>query len=118
MWRCCRTGWSAPGRHSPIGGVPYGLDDLVLAFPVPSQAAEVLDLAGRRGKERTPQRRAMPVGTHLREGRRGRTGADAATVLHLGDPGFDFGGGEIWAVHTGWSGNHTHYAERLATGEL
>ena len=60
----------------------------------------------------------MPVGTHLREGRRGRTGADAATVLHLGDPGFDFGGGEIWAVHTGWSGNHTHYAERLATGEL
>jgi Melibiase len=26
-------------------GEPYGLDDLVLAFPVPSQAAEVLDLA-------------------------------------------------------------------------
>jgi alpha-galactosidase len=23
----------------------------------------------------------------------------------------------MWAVHTGWSGNHTHYAERLATGE-
>ena len=82
-------------------GEPYGLDDLVLAFPVPSHAAEVLDLAGRWGKERTPQRRAMPVGTHLREGRRGRTGADAATVLHLGDPGFDFSGGEIWAVHTG-----------------
>jgi len=98
-------------------GEPYGLDDLVLAFPVPSQAAEVLDLAGRWGKERTPQRHAMPVGTHLREGRRGRTGADAATVLHLGDPGFDFSKGEIWAVHTGWSGNHTHYAERLATGE-
>ena len=98
-------------------GEPYGLDDLVLALPVPSQAAEVLDLAGRWGKERTPQRHAMPVGTHLREGRRGRTGADAATVLHLGDPGFDFGKGEIWAVHTGWSGNHTHYAERLSTGE-
>ena len=91
---------------------PYGLDDLVLAFPVPSRAAELFDLAGRWGKERTPQRRRMVVGTHLREGRKGRTGADAATLLHLGEPGFDFGTGEIWAVHTGWSGNHTHYAER------
>ena len=52
-------------------------------------------------------------GTHLREGRRGRTGADAATLLHLGEPGFGFGSGEIWAVHAGWSGNHTHYAERV-----
>ena len=106
--------------HAPVRATLVALS-AALAFLVlasPSQAAEVLDLAGRRGKERTPQRRAMPVGTHLREGRRGRTGADAATVLHLGDPGFDFGGGEIWAVHTGWSGNHTHYAERLATGEL
>ena len=25
--------------------------------------------------------------------------------------------GEIWAVHVAWSGNHTHYAERLSTGE-
>ena len=69
------------------------------------------------GQERTPQRRALVVGTHLREGRKGRTGPDAATVLHVGTPGFSFAEGEIWGLHTGWSGNHTHYAERSWTGE-
>ena len=95
----------------------YALQDLVLALPVPPVAREVLDLAGRWGKERVPQRGRLDVGTHLREGRRGRTGPDAATLLHVGTPGFDFARGEVWAVHTGWSGNHTHYAERLASGE-
>ena len=94
----------------------YQVDDLVLAFPVPTVASEILDLAGRWGKERAPQRRELTVGTHLREGRKGRTGADAATVLHVGVPGFGFTDGEVWAVHTGWSGNHTHYAERVFTG--
>lgn len=99
------------------GTDPYTVNDLVLAYPVPERAREILDFAGRWAKERTPQRRELTVGTHLREGRRGRTGADAATLLHLGTPGFGFADGEIWAVHTAWSGNHTHYAERLATGE-
>ena len=98
-------------------GDAYSVHDCVLAFPVPSVASEILDLAGRWGKERIPQRRPLNVGTHLREGRKGRTGADAATLLHLGVPGFSFADGEVWAVHTGWSGNHTHYAERLSTGE-
>ena len=98
-------------------GDAYSVHDCVLAFPVPSVASEILDFAGRWGKERIPQRRPLNVGTHLREGRKGRTGPDAATVLHLGVPGFSFADGEVWAVHTGWSGNHTHYAERLSTGE-
>ncbi len=95
----------------------YQLDDLVVAYPVPPVARELLDLAGYWGNERMPQRRSFTVGTHLREGRRGRTGADAATVLHAGVPGFGFGSGETWAIHVGWSGNHTHYAERVFTGE-
>jgi alpha-galactosidase len=99
------------------GSGPYALNDLVLSYPVPQQAREILDFAGRWGKERTPQRRPLGVGIHLREGRKGRTGADAATLLHLGVPGFGFAEGEIWSVHTGWSGNHTHYAERMSTGE-
>jgi len=98
-------------------GATYQLDDLVLAYPVPTVASELLDLAGRWGKERVPQRRDFAVGTHLREGRKGRTGADAATLLHAGTPGFSFSGGEVWGVHVGWSGNHTHYAERVFTGE-
>src|SRR5664279_1585694 len=100
-----------------IGAADYQVDDLVLAYPVPPVASELLDLTGRWGRERVPQRLDFVVGTHLREGRRGRTGADAATVLHAGTPGFGFGVGEVWGVHVGWSGNHTHYAEHLSTGE-
>lgn len=98
-------------------GDTYQLDDLVLALPLPAVAREILDLAGRWGKERIPQRRELTVGVHLREGRKGRTGPDAATVLHVGVPGFGFADGEVWGVHAGWSGNHTHYAERLSSGE-
>jgi alpha-galactosidase len=96
---------------------PYQVDDCVLAFPVPGAAREILDLAGRWGKERIPQRRPLGVGVHLREGRKGRTGPEAATVLHVGEPGFSFADKQIWGLHTAWSGNHTHYAERLSTGE-
>ncbi len=104
-------------RLTNTGSTDYQLNDLVLAYPVPAVASELLDLTGRWGKERVPQRRPFTIGTHLREGRRGRTGADAATVLHAGTAGFGFGSGEVWGVHTGWSGNHTHYAERMITGE-
>jgi alpha-galactosidase len=95
----------------------YQVQGLTPAFPVPPVAREVLDMCGRWGKERIAQRSPLQVGLHLRENRRGRTGADAATVLHVGTPGFSFGSGEVWAVHTGWSGNHVHYAEQLSTGE-
>lgn len=97
-------------------GDVYTLDDLVLAYPVPATAREILDFAGRWGKEKTPQRSTLHTGTHLRENRRGRTGPDAAGVVHVGEPGFDFAGGRVWGVHTAFSGNHTHYAERLNTG--
>ncbi len=95
----------------------YQVDELAIAFPVPTAARELLDFAGRWGRERAAQRQPWTIGTHLRENRRGRTGADAATLLHAGTPGFSFGAGEIWGVHTGWSGNHVHYAERLGSGE-
>ncbi|KQO60390.1 alpha-galactosidase [Curtobacterium sp. Leaf261] len=94
----------------------YSLDGLTIALPIPGRAREVLDFAGRWGKERTPQRRPLGVGIHEREGRKGRTGADAATVLSVGTPGFGFADGEVWGVHVAFSGNHRHYAERLFTG--
>ena len=52
-------------------GDTYTVHDCVLAFPVPSVASEILDFAGRWGKERVPQRRPINLGTHLREGRKG-----------------------------------------------
>lgn len=99
------------------GASEYRLDELLVAFPVPSRAREALDFGGRWTKERLPQRSSLGVGQHRREGRHGRTGADSALVLHLGTPGFGFSSGEVWAVHTAWSGNHVHLAERTGAGE-
>ena len=73
---------------------PYRVQELGLVLPLPTHAKEILDFAGHWGKERTPQRRELTVGTHLREGRKGRTGADAAYVLSVGEPGFGFADGE------------------------
>jgi len=76
----------------------------------------VLDLTGRHMRERIPQRHAFTLGTHLREGRRGRTGTDASLLLAAGEPGFGFRRGEVWAVHVAWSGNHRTLAEALPDG--
>lgn len=95
----------------------YALDDVSLAYPLPAEASELLDFTGQHNGERMPQRTPLRAGAHLRENRRGRTGADSAFILHAGVPGFGFERGRVWAVHTAWSGNHRHYAERVHTGE-
>src|SRR6185312_5475943 len=82
----------------------------------PSIASEILDFAGRWAGERAPQRHPVVIGAHRREGRHGRTGLDSAMVLNVGTPGFGFAGGEVWGVHTAWSGNHVHQVERGLSG--
>ncbi|WP_421732871.1 alpha-galactosidase [Cellulomonas sp.] len=99
------------------GDSPYTVQSLHLAFPVPWDATEILDTTGRHLKERTPQRHPFTYGTHLRESRRGRPGADATLVLAAGRPGFGFERGRVHAVHVAWSGNHRLLAERSAAGE-
>lgn len=99
-----------------LGADGYQVDELLLSLPTPPSASEILDFAGRWGKERVPQRSAVTIGAHRREGRHGRTGADAATLLSVGEPGFGFARGEVWAIHTAWSGNHVHQVERVHTG--
>ena len=94
----------------------YQVDGLALTLPVPAVATELFDLAGRWGRERSPQRLPLVVGVHSRENRRGRTGPDAPLILAAGTGGFDTRQGEVWAVHVAWSGNHVTYAERLSNG--
>ncbi len=96
--------------------MPYTLDGLTLSLAVPRRAAELLDFAGRHLRERAPQRRPFDVGARVRDNRRGRTGADATTLVVAGTPGFDFASGEVWAIHTAWSGNHRTIAERTPNG--
>lgn len=99
-----------------------GVDDLTVlsataSFPVPWEQTEILDTTGRHLRERSPQRRAFTFGTHLRESRRGRPGADATLLLAVGRPGFGFESGMVHGIHVAWSGNHRVLAERAVTGE-
>ncbi|WP_377272667.1 alpha-galactosidase [Peterkaempfera sp. SMS 1(5)a] len=103
----------------------FALDALHLTLPVPAAATELLDFTGRHLRERSPQRTAFTQGLRMRENRTGRTGYDSAYLLAAGTPGFGNRTGEVWAVHTAWSGNHRTYAERtfhavslLGSGEL
>ncbi|MDQ3592460.1 MAG: alpha-galactosidase, partial [Actinomycetota bacterium] len=66
---------------------------------------------------RAPQRRLLQQGAWVRDSRHGRTGHDSTLLMAVGTAGFGFGHGEVWAVHTAWSGDHTTWAERLPTGE-
>lgn len=97
------------------GELPFVLDRLAALMPVPAQAVEVLDFAGRWSRERAPQRAAVRQGAWVRENRRGRTGFDAGPLI-AGTSGFGFRSGQVWAVHAAWSGNHVQYVERLAEG--
>ncbi|WP_427018907.1 alpha-galactosidase [Pseudarthrobacter sp. P1] len=103
----------------------YELAQLATVFPLPATAATILDTTGRHLKERTPQRRPLTVGAHVRESRRGRPGADASLLMLAGTEGFGYRSGLVHGVHLAWSGNHRLSAERtinsdnfLTAGEL
>lgn len=94
----------------------YSVDAVTITVPVPTGADELLDLTGRHARERVPQRAPFNVGTHLRESRQGKPGLDGSLLLIAGTKGFDFTTGQVWGVHTGWSGNQLMYAERMYNG--
>ncbi|MDR2347226.1 MAG: alpha-galactosidase, partial [Bifidobacteriaceae bacterium] len=104
-------------RVTNAGAGTYTVDGLALAAPTPSRAVELMDLGGHWGRERSPQRLPFAQGAHVREGRRGRTGLDAALLVIAGEAGFGFRRGQVWGMHVAWSGNHRLVAERLPSGE-
>ncbi|AMM22213.1 alpha-galactosidase [Frondihabitans sp. PAMC 28766] len=97
-------------------GDTYQLQALRLAFPVPTEAGELLDFTGRHMREHSAQRSPFTVGVHSREQRGGRTGLDAAYLLIAGVAGFGYRGGQVWATHLAFSGNQNLYAERIYNG--
>jgi alpha-galactosidase len=95
---------------------PYDLTGAALLLPLPRRATELLDFTGKWSRERTPQRTPLAHGTHSREVRRGKPGADSPYLLAAGQAGFGFRTGEVWAVHVAWSGDQRYLAEQLPEG--
>ncbi|MCW2792377.1 MAG: glycoside hydrolase clan [Nocardioides sp.] len=93
---------------------PYVVDGLEVVLPVEDRLVEVLDLTGRHERERSPQRHDLTDGLWLREGRGGRPGLDAASLVVVGTPGFSFTRGDVVGVHVAWSGNSVLRVERDA----
>ena len=111
------VGPRAPAGRSPRPRTgPYTVDGL----PRPAGAAG-RDRAARLrrplGPGAVPAAAAVRRGVHPRENRRGRTGADGAAVLRAGTAGLRLRAGEVWAVHTAWSGNHVTTPSGCATGD-
>ncbi|WP_418275353.1 alpha-galactosidase [Isoptericola jiangsuensis] len=98
------------------GPGPYVLDALRTHLPLPAQATEVLDMTGRWGAERRPQRHRLGDGLWSRSARHGRPGHDAPFVTVVGTPGFAFRHGEVWALHHAWSGDSDVRVERHPGG--
>ncbi|GIE86963.1 alpha-galactosidase [Actinoplanes regularis] len=94
----------------------YWLEHLTLFLPVPERTAELLDFTGHHLRERHPQRTAFTHGLRVRENRTGRTGYDSAYLLCAGTEGFGNRTGEVWALHTAFSGGARSIAERTYHG--
>jgi alpha-galactosidase len=95
-----------------VGDDPYLVDGLEVTVPLPDSYTEVLDFTGRHENERVPQRHGLADGLWVREGRRGKPGLDAASLLVAGTAGFTCVSGAVVAVHVGWSGNCVLRLER------
>jgi alpha-galactosidase len=99
-----------------VGDDALDLAALPVRLPLPSHATDLLDLTGRWGRERIPQRGVLRDGAWVREQRRGRPGHDSPLLLLAGTPGFGFRSGEVWGLHVAWSGDTELWAERLPEG--
>ncbi|MCX5087417.1 hypothetical protein OOK36_00325 [Streptomyces sp. NBC_00365] len=55
-------------RGSSAGTTPYDLGGALTLLPLPRRATEMLDLTGKWSRERSPQRRPLHHGAHVRDG--------------------------------------------------
>lgn len=98
---------------------------LEATLPVPKAADHLTQFSGRWSREKSPLTAPMPRGSTVRESRRGRGGHDAPWVTLASNGTPRNRGGEVWAVHLGWSADVRHRVDRvnehvsfLGAGEL
>ena len=109
-------GGALRGRATVTNTAPgdYVLDGLEVVLPLPDDHVDLLDFTGRHERERSPQRHPVEDGLWLREGRGGRPGLDAATMVVAGTAGFSTTHGHVVGVHVAWSGGSVLRVERSA----
>ena len=79
-------------------------------------ATELLDLTGRHLRERSPQRHAFTLGTHVRENRRGRTGPTPAWCWPPASRASASARGEVWGCTSPGAATTALLAEALPGG--
>jgi alpha-galactosidase len=108
-----------------IGDSDYFLDEYIHWLPLPQEATQSLDFAGRWSNERQPQRRDIATGTWVRESREGRSGHNFSIADIALESSTTFQSGSAWSTSIAWSGN-SHYllergfdgAQSIGAGEL
>ena len=99
-----------------LADTDYCINEFIHWLPLPKEATQTLDFAGRWSNERNPQRKEIATGTWVRESREGRSGhnfsiADIALTAHT-----SFQSGSAWATSIAWSGNSQYLVEKLFDG--
>ena len=100
-----------------IGDSDYVLNEFINWLPLPQEATQTLDFAGRWSNERQPQRCDIHVGTWVRESREGRSGHNFSIAGIALTAQTSFQSGSAWATSIAWSGNSHYLVERGFDGQ-
>ena len=100
-----------------IGNSDYVLNEFIHWLPLPREATQTLDFAGRWSNERQPQRRDIQIGTWVRESREGRSGHNFSIADIALSAQTSFQSGSAWATSIAWSGNSHYLVERGFDGQ-
>jgi len=100
-----------------IGNSDYVLNEFIHWLPLPREATQTLDFAGRWSNERQPQRRDIQIGTWVRESREGRSGHNFSIADIVLTAQTSFQSGSAWATSIAWSGNSHYLVERGFDGQ-
>ena len=100
-----------------IGESDYVINEYIHWLPLPQEAQQSLDFAGRWSNERQPQRSEIKVGTWIRESREGRSGHNFSIANIALTEVTSFQSGNAWATSIAWSGNSHYLIERGFDGQ-
>ena len=99
-------------RLKNLGASDYVVNEFIYWLPLPQEAQQSLDFAGRWSHERQPQRADISVGTWVRESREGRSGHNFSIANIALSINTTFQSGSAWATSIAWSGNSHYLIER------